>query len=163
MLLQGIPSYYYGHSSRHALGIDRQLAICVGLFMSVRSSLHSASTLGGGGKDFKKYISAIPHAQEYEHMFAVFGMVFYEDKLTASGNKRKGAPSKASVQREGPARGSTSLCEVLPVGTKNLRMETDNDRLDAILPPYENEIPENSLKRFLLPAMFASLSCLEST
>ncbi|KAF7371600.1 hypothetical protein MVEN_00015400 [Mycena venus] len=82
--LQAI-SQVYGDRKRWTLSINGKTAICISVMMAVKSSLQEPSAVVAPSPKsrWSKFITAIPHAQEFERLVGVVCMAFHHKTLHA--------------------------------------------------------------------------------
>ncbi|KAJ7429552.1 hypothetical protein B0H11DRAFT_2229960 [Mycena galericulata] len=86
MLLKAVRQLYAEKKARWSLCIEDTgaPAICIMPAMAVKSSLTEATSVTESDKAPKlKYLTAVPHSQEYERMVGALGMLFQEPSMKA--------------------------------------------------------------------------------
>ncbi|KAJ7205299.1 hypothetical protein GGX14DRAFT_397841 [Mycena pura] len=165
--LQAI-SQEYGDRKRWTLSINGKTAICISVMMAVKSALQSPSTVVAPSQKsrWSKFITAIPHAQEFERLVGVVCMAFHHKSLhaqihcdaiafsTKTFAKDQGSAVRAQFSRGVPSSSTTSARpntqstddalhwdDDIPVydGRKSvLNFTRSIDDLERVLPRFED-------------------------
>ncbi|KAJ7502034.1 hypothetical protein B0H11DRAFT_2223932 [Mycena galericulata] len=145
MLLKAVRQIYGEQKSRWSLCIEETgaPAICIMSAMAVKSSLTEATSVIESDKAPRlKFLTAVPHSQEYERMVGALGMLFQETSMKAQifedtitfGTRPLYA--KTSVDKSGK---SPTVAKSY-AGIKSTATRTSNNRTGDTL-SYDDDIP----------------------